>query len=76
MSTVLRSGNRRCDAVCHQALGEKCGCICQGKFHGCAVSPAKLEALAEVKKILKDKAVKQVEEAFESQQPTFDYHSE
>ena len=77
MSTVLRAGNRRCDAVCHNALGEKCGCICQSKFHGSSVLPSKAEAAAEVKKILRDRAVKQVEESFEraSQQPEFNFYA-
>lgn len=44
MSTVLREGNRRCDAVCHHAAGSVCGCICKGKFHGSALThPAELE---------------------------------
>ncbi len=77
MSTVLRAGKRRCDAVCHNALGEKCGCICQGKFHGSSVLPSKAEAAAEVKKILRDKAIKQVEESFAraEQEPMFDFWS-
>lgn len=30
-------GKRRCDAVCHNAYGVKCTCICGGKFHGACV---------------------------------------
>lgn len=77
MSTVLKQGRRRCDAVCHTAQHEKCGCICNGKYHGSSVSPEKAAAAEEVKQLLRDKAIKQVEESFAraEQEPMFDFWS-
>jgi hypothetical protein len=34
MATIMTQGNRRCDATCHTATKDKCGCICGGKYHG------------------------------------------
>lgn len=34
MATVMSQGRRRCDAVCHNAAGTDCKCICLGKYHG------------------------------------------
>ena len=33
----MQIGSRRCDAVCHDAKGKKCTCVCSGKFHGANV---------------------------------------
>lgn len=78
MSTVLRAGKRRCDAVCHNAIKEHCSCICSGKYHGSNVQPNKAEAKEEVKQLLRDKAIKQVEESFAraEQQPAFDFYGD
>lgn len=78
MSTVLRAGKRRCDAVCHNATKEQCGCICGGKYHGSNVHESKAAAKEEVKQLLRDKAVKQVEAAFvrAEQEPTFDFYGD
>jgi len=58
MSVILREGKRRCDAVCHLAVGSNCTCICAGKYHGSAnTNPAELHAVitnAEVIKGLDD----------------------
>jgi hypothetical protein len=38
MTTIIRAGNsdgtRRCDATCHNAIGDECNCICRGRYHG------------------------------------------
>lgn len=40
MTTLIEVHNdelgttRRCDATCHEAKGDECGCICGGKLHG------------------------------------------
>lgn len=41
MPTVMKQGNRRCDAICHDARKEKCTCICGGKNHGKGFEQAK-----------------------------------
>lgn len=47
MSTLLKDGKRRCDGVCHFAVGKKCGCICGGKYHGSALTnPAILQQVS------------------------------
>jgi hypothetical protein len=38
VSVIMRNGNRRCDGVCHLAVGTKCTCICGGQYHGSAVT--------------------------------------
>jgi hypothetical protein len=78
MSTVLKAGKRRCDAVCHDAKGTECGCICGGRYHGSNVQPSKAAAQEEVKQLLRDKAIKQVEESFAraEQQPAFDFYGD
>lgn len=31
---------RRCDAKCHDARGEKCNCVCEGRNHGLGLQHA------------------------------------
>jgi len=53
---------RRCDATCHQARHPKCGCICQGRFHGASVNPAKKKERAEIEEIVLKKGRRKAEE--------------
>jgi hypothetical protein len=73
MSTILKSGKRRCDAVCHSAKGVKCGCICCGKFHGASINVSKTAERAELEDIVLTKAMKAVAELSDNndQQPSF-----
>ena len=57
MATILKTGKRRCDAVCHTAKGSKCGCICGGKFHGAVVTVSKTTERAEIEEIVLTRAV-------------------
>jgi hypothetical protein len=77
MSTVLKAGARRCDAVCHNASGTKCGCICQGKYHGCNVQTSKTEVKEEVRQIVLSKIVARIEEGLDriANQPELDYYA-
>jgi hypothetical protein len=61
MSTILKTGRRRCDAVCHTAHGSKCGCICGGKFHGASVTVSKAAERAEIEDIVLTKAMQAAE---------------
>ena len=60
MSTILisRDSKRRCDAVCHNAKGVKCGCICGGKFHGANVVSTKETERKELEELISKRAVK------------------
>jgi hypothetical protein len=60
MSTILKSGKRRCDAVCHTAHGSKCGCVCNGKFHGAAVNRSKTAERAEIEDIVLTQAMQSI----------------
>ena len=54
MSVILREGKRRCDAVCHDAVGSKCTCICAGKYHGSAIkNPAALHSVITTAEVIK-----------------------
>jgi hypothetical protein len=54
--------NRRCDSTCHNAKGEDCNCICNGKNHGKGLEVAQRNArrianqLTEITK--KDESIK------------------
>ena len=65
MSTILKSGKRRCDAVCHTAHGSKCGCVCNGKFHGAAVNRSKSAERAEIEEVVLAGALKLSQKAVE-----------
>lgn len=70
MSTIMSSGTRRCDAVCHRATKDKCGCICGGKYHGSAVrQPAALEEAKETAQRTRITAVREKELLDEQIQP-------
>ena len=75
MSTILKSGKRRCDAICHSAKGIKCGCICGGKFHGAAVTASKTAERAEIEDIVLTKAMRvtaeQLTDSNDRQPPLF-----
>ncbi|MDD5701388.1 MAG: hypothetical protein PHU23_04980 [Dehalococcoidales bacterium] len=48
MTTIMSWGNSsgtkgRCDARCHNAKGEKCKCMCGGRFHGKSRQPGGVE---------------------------------
>ena len=45
MTVIKRKGGRVCDSKCHEAKGDKCTCICGGKYHGicCQDKPKKKE---------------------------------
>ena len=62
MSTILKTGKRRCDAVCHNARGIKCGCLCGGKFHGAVVTASKTAERAEIEDIVLTKAMQRIQE--------------
>ncbi len=34
---------RRCDAICHGALGSRCACICGGRYHGMGNTPGAID---------------------------------
>lgn len=53
----MRDGKRRCDSVCHNAHGAKCGCICGGKFHGANVVRAKSSERGEIEEVVLTRAV-------------------
>jgi hypothetical protein len=60
MSTILKQGKRRCDAVCHRAKGTSCGCICGGKFHGATVTASKTAERAEIEDIVLTQAMQSI----------------
>ena len=44
MATVIKVGNGRCDARCHEAKQPDCDCICGGRYHGALLKgPEELE---------------------------------
>jgi hypothetical protein len=64
MSTIMTSadGKRRCDGTCHNAKHPKCGCICNGRYHGAAVLRTKSEERKEMEEIVLKKTLQKVEE--------------
>ena len=43
MAILLRDGRRVCGKQCHTAQGEKCRCLCGGRYHGSEVKREQLE---------------------------------
>lgn len=43
----LASPGRICSTNCHKALKDKCTCICEGQYHGCASHTNKMPATEE-----------------------------
>ena len=44
MATIIKVGNGRCDARCHEAKKPECDCVCGGRYHGALLQgPAELE---------------------------------
>lgn len=46
-------GTRRCDAKCHNAKGNKCNCICGGRFHGKGIKQARKELTSKTREEIK-----------------------
>lgn len=43
MSTLIKSGEFRCDAKCYNAKEPKCNCICGGRNHGNKIHNKQME---------------------------------
>lgn len=48
-----KHGKRYCDAKCHNAKGNKCNCICGGRFHGKGIDQARKELTDKVREEIK-----------------------
>ena len=74
MATIMQSGNRRCDGVCHQAKGSKCACVCQGRYHGASVNRSMTAERKDIEEIAYWKAAAAVRPTVDSNlQPELDF---
>ena len=74
MATIMTSGNRRCDAVCHSAKGSKCTCICSGRYHGASVNRSMTAERKDIEEIVYWKAAGAVSPIVDSNlQPELDF---
>jgi len=47
MTTLIKSGDRVCNASCHYARFSTCRCVCGGRYHGCGRDGTLIEKVHE-----------------------------